>query len=176
MFNLDEKDIEFLKGLQNRLKTQETDYQALPRFWGVMETKRVYGINSDYDYTDKMLKCGDIDFYFSSDELEDAKESLVESDLCKHENILHILTIDELEEYMWDILNLETEWVYYRDEEVISQETGCFLTKEACKRHIELNHYHYNKPHTYAMTAWRNPEFEKLLNIINKLEFKEDLT
>lgn len=172
--NLSQEDIKFLKELQHKLKTQETDYQAAPRFWGVMETKRVYGIDMEYDYTGKMLRCTDLqEFNFHENELANAKEYLVENDYCTEENISHINLMDDLEEYMYDILNLESEWVYYRDEDILSEQTGCFLTKEACKKHIELNHYHYSKPRTYAMTAWRNPEFERLMKIIEDIQFEE---
>lgn len=172
---LSQEDTKFLKELQHKLKTQETDYQASPRFWGVMETKRIYGIDSEYHYTGKVLICTDLEeFNFPEDDLVEAKEYLADNEYCTEDNIKHIHTMDELEEYMHDILNLESEWVYYRDEEKVSEETGCFLTKEACKKHIESNHYHYKKPRTYAMTAWRNPEFERLMRIIENIEFEEE--
>lgn len=48
-----------------------------------------------------------------------------------------------------------------------------FLTNRSCKRHIELNHYHYSgDAHSYAMTAWRSPEVERLWNILDKIEWK----
>ena len=55
----------------------------------------------------------------------------------------------------------------------ISDRTGCFLTKRAAKKHIELNGYHHNNPKTYAMTAWRNPEFEKFMDIFENLDLTE---
>jgi hypothetical protein len=49
-----------------------------------------------------------------------------------------------------------------------------FLTKRECKEHIERNHYHYNDTvHTYAMTAWRSPQVEKLIKILQTENFGE---
>lgn len=57
------------------------------------------------------------------------------------------------------------------------REGTVFLTKRACKKHIEQNDYHYDNPHTYALTAWRNPEVEHLLKILKNADWnalKED--
>ena len=45
---------------------------------------------------------------------------------------------------------------------------------DACKEYIEKCHYNHSKPHTYAMTAYRNFELERLLNILKTMELKED--
>ena len=60
---------------------------------------------------------------------------------------------------------------YYRNEHHIYPDT-MFLTNRSCKRHIELNHYHYDSDvHSYAMTAWRSPEVEKLWDILQKVDW-----
>jgi hypothetical protein len=47
-----------------------------------------------------------------------------------------------------------------------------FLTKQEAKDHIRLNHYHYtDEVHTYAMTAWRAPKVERLLNILETFDW-----
>ncbi len=55
---------------------------------------------------------------------------------------------------------------FNEDGEPIVPVAGDKEGKEACKKHIDKNDYHYNKPHTYAMTAWRSPEVEKLFSIL----------
>ena len=188
MFGLSNEDITFLKELQHELRTQERDCQASPRFWGVAETKREYGIDSDYGYDGCVVRI-DFETYYDDDEdgLSKFKEYLIENyeddyneeDENKNTSLVKELNdcddIGEMYEFACDKLDIDGDGitlVYYRNlENVVSQETGCFLTKRSCKKHIELNHYHYNNPHTYAMTAWRNPEFEKLLNVIDKLNF-----
>ena len=43
------EDIEFLKVLQQEMLNQDNCGQASPRYWTVMQTKRVYGIEDGYD-------------------------------------------------------------------------------------------------------------------------------
>lgn len=186
------EDIKFLKELRHKLKNQETDCQAAPRYWGVAETKREYGVDADYGYDGYIVRV-DFETYFEDDEdgLARFKEYLIENceddynDDDEHKNTSLVAELNdyddigEMYEFACDELDIDSSeitLVYYREiESVVTQETGCFLTKEACQKHIELNHYHYNNPHTYAMTAWRNPEFERLMNIIETMEFEEEL-
>lgn len=46
-----------------------------------------------------------------------------------------------------------------------------FLTLRECKEHIERNSYHYEKPRPYAMTAWRSPQVEKLIEILQTADW-----
>ena len=170
--NLSQEDIEFLKELQHKLKTQETDYQAAPRFWGVMETKRIYGFSDDYSDGIYIRDCDIDEFCYEDDELDDALEFLTENEYVNEDDISHVTNLYDLKEILED-LGHTVEIYGYKELDVLSEETGCFLTKEACKKHIELNHYHYDKPRTYAMTAFRNPEFGRLMKIIENIEFEE---
>ena len=50
-----------------------------------------------------------------------------------------------------------------------------FLTNREAKEHLKSNHYHYtSKAHTYAMTAWRSPQVEKLIHILQTADFEEE--
>lgn len=47
-----------------------------------------------------------------------------------------------------------------------------FLTEKAAATHLRQNDYHYDATaHTYAMTAWRSPEVEKLIKILQTVDF-----
>lgn len=48
-----------------------------------------------------------------------------------------------------------------------------FLTLKDAQEHIRDNYYHYRDPHTYAMTAFRSPSFEKLLGILQTVDWDE---
>src|SRR5574344_1848444 len=49
--NLLSEDIQFLKDLSYELNTQDHVGQANPRFWVIMDTKKVYGYDKEYrDY------------------------------------------------------------------------------------------------------------------------------
>ena len=71
--------------------------------------------------------------------------------------------------------NIYCDDIYYvTEEDHISQFSGAFLTKRACKQHIEANKHHYDRPRTYANTAYRNFELARLLKILKTMEMKED--
>ena len=86
----------------------------------------------------------------------------------------YIDNIEELIEALSDCGIIEDDEYMvgnYRNEHHIYPNT-MFLTNRSCKRHIELNHYHYDADvHSYAMTAWRSPEVEKLWDILQKVDW-----
>ena len=85
-----------------------------------------------------------------------------------------IANIEELINALDDLCLIEDDEYmvgYYRNEHHIYPDT-MFLTNRSCKKHIELNHYHYDaNVHSYAMTAWRSPEVEQLWNILQKVDW-----
>lgn len=47
-----------------------------------------------------------------------------------------------------------------------------FLTRNAAKKHLQENAHHYNKnAYTYAMTAWRSPDVEHLLELLFQIDW-----
>jgi len=163
-------DFEFLKELQHELLTQEQDCQADPRYWGILEKGQEYGVMEDY--------ADGAEFYSyiaaANYTLDELKEHLIEEELFDEEELNGVDIPEEMVGFLEEH-NMEDEYSikYFRNIERVSIQTSCFLTKRACKEHIRLNHYHYTKPQTYAMTAWRNPEFERLLNILKTIKFEE---
>ena len=64
---------------------------------------------------------------------------------------------------------------YFRDIcEVVDE--AVFLTKKACTEHIKKNAHNYNDPHTYVMTAFRCPEYERLLKILKETDWAAETT
>lgn len=170
-----DEDYEFLKDLQHELNTQGSDGNADPVYWGVMESER-RGVPDG---------CGDPIIYTGDGETMTAEEAVeyIESE--------YLPNLDETNRQEWeetdktdmnDIVFFMTERLEWRDvrvvyesiEERISRETGAFLTKRACKEYIERYGYNHSKPHTYAMTAYRNFELARLLKILKTMEMKED--
>ncbi|WP_339193913.1 hypothetical protein MKY95_19190 [Paenibacillus sp. FSL P4-0176] len=169
------EDLKFLKELQAELNTQETDCQAAPRFWTIMDYKKSPG-NVDYD-------SGEIEYYHNDGDyisfgnfndlkefIEEHYEEEIDDDLRWH------LSDDDFEslwQYIEENLNGDGYFdsVFVKEVEFIAPNT-MFLTKAEAKRHLELNHYHYtSKAHAYAMTAWRAPKVERLLKILSELDF-----
>jgi hypothetical protein len=51
-------------------------------------------------------------------------------------------------------------------------ENTMFLTQIDAENHLRENYYHYSDDaHTYAMTAWRNPRMDKLISILQEVEW-----
>ena len=177
MNNLIEEDIKFLKELSHKRNTQEKDGCADPVFWMIYDIKEIFSDDGEYF----VIYADGEDIYNSYDKhLEKNIEELKEYILDNHdieklyikEELNNIKNEDDMYEFINDndyLLNLNIrrfDRVY-----TISDMTGPFLTKEAAKKHIKENYYHYSKDvTTYGMVGWRNPEFNQLMNIISKIE------
>lgn len=97
------------------------------------------------------------------EELEDAKDHDrrgVEIDKCLNEAGLD--SLDDFDPDDWERLEVSDEWVY-------ADNAGFFFTEKACHDHIEQNRHHYNKPRSYVISAWRNPEIVATMHMILNL-------
>lgn len=171
------EDIQFLKDLQEELNTQENDYQASPIFWVVRQyEKRI--IHEDF---------ADGYVYFHNDgesiefeTIEELREFVKESYEC-YDNLSDIIDLTENEDDLYSIFETITSYFnengyfgFYPIEKIpVIQPNTMFLTKQEAKDHIESNYYHYNDTvHTYAMTAWRAPKVERLLDILHRFDWE----
>ncbi|UPI11969.1 hypothetical protein [Bacillus phage SBSphiJ1] len=175
------EEIQFLKDLQQELKTQDKDCQAAPRFWALMDYRWVETSPDEYER---------ISIVFPEEYEDYVLDDLVSDIINYNPDCSYCYTVDhdaiddlrEMEDYFmtdedellkWFQTNIDSEayLVYTKEEEFIVPNT-MFLTKQEAKNHIKVNHYHYtSKVHTYAMTAWRAPKVEKLLNILENFDW-----
>ena len=168
-----QEDFDFLKELQHELLTQTNDGNADPVYWGVMEST-LRGVPDG---------CGDPIIYMGDGGTMDAAEAV---EYIRNEYLGSSARIRqewaEIDKNdMYDVVRFMNEtlgWhevrvVYQRREEFISRNTGAFLTKRACQEYIDRYGYNHGRPHTYAMTAFRNFELEHLLKILKTMELKE---
>lgn len=169
------EDLKFLKELQTELNTQDNDCQAAPRFWTIMDYRKVPG-HEDYDFGEYQYYHNDGDYtpFHNFNDLKEFIEEYHEEDI---DDELRWHLNNEDFEFLWQYIekNLNDDRcfdsLFVREEEFIAPNT-MFLTKAEAKRHLELNHYHYtSKAHTYAMTAWRAPKVERLLKILSEFDF-----
>ena len=169
-----QEDFDFLKEWQHELLTQTNDGNADPVYWGVMEST-LRGVPDG---------CGDPIIYMGDGGTMDAAEAV---EYIRNEYLGSSARIRqewaEIDKNdMYDVVRFMNEtlgWhevrvVYQRREEFISRNTGAFLTKRACQEYIDRYGYNHGRPHTYAMTAFRNFELERLLKILKTMELKED--
>lgn len=177
------EDIEFLKELQKRIKEGKRCGEAEPAFW-MIEDRFCYG-SSDPEGADETQLVNPEDGHVWADEdVEDVKDILWDAmddlmltyDLeeCKTiKDVIRLMEYNDIdgdrEGYLW-LTYVQHYWK-------IIEETGAFLTYEDCQRHLDENRYNYSKDaHPYALTAWRNPTFERLWRIITETDWeKEDM-
>lgn len=173
---LSNSDLEFLINLQNQLKTQNTDCQASPRFWVVGEEKKEFGIEDGYEDGTVLI---DTDLYDDevANEIEEASSCIIKkyNDTLSTEQLINIsnaYSIEELASYLNEIGYDNYKSLNYKINKTIAENT-LFITKESCKQHIQKNSYNYKNPHTYAMTAWRSPEIERLWKILEETDWNK---
>ncbi|MDO8159653.1 hypothetical protein FKQ51_20305 [Bacillus toyonensis] len=174
------KDIQFLKDLQQELKTQETDGNAAPRFWVIKDYRIVPGSEKyDSGYEERFFNDGDHVAFPKFSNLKEFLEEYYGEEIEEDEELVSLINdeserFDELWEYVEGNLNDDGffDTAFVKEEEFIVSDT-MFLTKEEAKRHLKLNKHHYtSKAHPYAMTAWRAPKVERLLNILETFDWE----
>lgn len=167
-------DIKFLVELGNKRKTQEKDGCADPVFWMIEDEKNVYCEDGEYyEFYDD----GEVIYSTynnnTKEDLEEFKEWFLDNKICSEydkECLKDVEDDDDLFEWIDDGCIQDLPYARFTRRHFISYNTGAFLTKEAAREHIEENYYHYSKNvRTYGMVGWRNPEFERLMEIIEKL-------
>jgi hypothetical protein len=150
-------EIEFLNNLSKELQEQDKisiDCQATPRFWCVAQ----------YEYNPCWVEQADKHLFYddegsSYETFDELLEMLIDNGYI--DTKLGYEDIDDLKG-VYD----EVAEVPVKREHIIKQNT-MFFTKRECQEHIKRNHYHYNKSvHTYAMTAWRSPQVERIMKFL----------
>ncbi|MGH0585629.1 hypothetical protein ACQVQY_05920 [Bacillus mycoides] len=170
------KDIQFLKELQQELKTQETDHQAAPRYWGLMDYRWVITAEGEHDRASIFLidECESVI-------VDEYVEDIIKGKIGKELNEEQIEELKDMKEWgseedLFEFIkeNIEDNcYLVYEAKQSFIVQSAMFLTKEEAKKHIESNDYHYtDEVHTYAMTAWRAPKVERLLNILETFDWE----
>lgn len=182
------EELDFLSDLQHELNTQDYVGQADPRFWVIMgQEKQVVpsGYEDDVvlyddDAAEELADGIDDIIKFLNEKFKDDDEPWEITQECSSYTIKS-KEDDEYDEYLCDLEELE-EWLhehtythctfhYYSCKPKIYPNT-MFLTEKAAATHLRQNDYHYDATaHTYAMTAWRSPEVEKLIKILQTVDF-----
>lgn len=160
---ISDEDYEFLAELQHELVTQDNDGNADPVYWGVMETREV-GVPDG---------CGDPKIYLGDGGTEDLEGAVafigeyIDDEIAELWNDVDKTSMDDIVRFCNNVLKwTDVRIVSVSKKSEISRMTGAFITKRACKEYIQRFSYNHCKPHTYAMTAYRNFELERLLKIL----------
>lgn len=150
---------EKLIALSNEMNNQDHRCTAMPYFFQVMQTKKIYGVDGDYD-TDGYV-------WVNSDRdrtTENKRDSMIEA--LENEEVE--FDKENATELFLENLMEENGYRkgYYRNEEVYS---NAFLTEKSCKEHIQANKYHYENPVDYLSHAFRNPDMELISQFLCEL-------
>lgn len=175
-----DEDYEFLKELQHELNTQTHDYNADPVYWGVEETMEECVPEG----------CGDPKIYWGDGVIKDFEESVNDipdhiygdekaeaswEELCDGRDSVDLaIDWDEVVDFIKLYIEPEARTVYVEDKHHISRMTGAFLTKRDCQEYIKEYGYNHSRPHTFAMTAYRNFELGNLLTVLKTMEFGDE--
>lgn len=107
-----------------------------------------------------------VDYSWGSHDLVERKEEYNTDDMC--DSCQDKLEKDE--EVPEDCSECSSEcFNFYSLERQTVDTAGVFFTAEACEEHIRLNHYHYRKPKSYGVSAWRNDEMQEIQKILSIL-------
>lgn len=171
---------EFLAELRQQLLTQPTDGNRNPRFWGIKQKKRIYGVDPEYADGWEVWDGEDASVVGIADDAESVIAAIKESFELTDDEITDSRDIEDIVEWVNEMARQNSghtsraytpfDLVCYKDEYRISED-ALFLTKAACEQHIAQYGYNYCDPHPYVMTADKCPEYEMLLKIITETEW-----
>jgi len=149
MNTINEEDLKFLIDTGKEMNKQNNRCTQFPVFV-VMHKVKVYG---DSSYCSEVERKNRED-YNAEEVLCDKCQKLFDKD-------------KKLPDYCEECGSDGFSWFNWEDK--IEDGCGVFLTAKAAQRHIDENYYHYYKPFTYGISCWRNPEMQKVLEILSKL-------
>lgn len=154
---LTKEDLEFLKELAHELKTQDNLCTRKPLVFSIADKRTEWIPTTDIDGEYGVFLTDDWEFY--------DEESLQEYIKDKYEV--------EISEFLEMLEFLDEKKISYTEARGIEkiENKGAFLTKKAAQEHFDDNDYHYGEDsYIYCNHGWRNPELEKLLEIIEKFD------
>jgi len=145
---ISEESFGFLKQFIQDVDSQDNRATAKPYFYVIRDTETVAAPEGHGD---------EIRYMWDGDVMtkESVEEHLREFDDTK--TIQDLLDDGTIEEF--DVM---TQYITPENHNI-------FFTEKACHEHMESNHYHFRKPHSYIRHAWRNPEIEKLFEAVREI-------
>ncbi len=188
----------FLSQLQTELNTQDEQGQSSPRFWTIIGTKKTLGYDLDYADGVCFVNTSNDNVWWTCQDFLDMLKEEHDDIFCNYDIKINIdhedfmshggITLAHMgqEHYTESFYSMSSffDWlaeqeIYgyqqmgYKEEQKVCEDT-MFLTQADAEQHLRLNHYHYPADaHTYAMTAWRSPRVETLLNLLSSVDWNE---
>lgn len=138
-------DLSHIDVIKHEMLTQNKRGTSFPIFI-VVRDERIYGVDSNHSCDGR-----------------ERKEDLGEDDVCEV-CWSHYQEYSEFPEEC-DDGDCDESFVNYRIEKDVPQmRAAFFFTAEACNAHIEANRHHYGRgAHSYAISAYHNPELKEVM-------------
>jgi len=99
-------------------------------------------------------------------EFKERKEEPDELNLCEACLVLHgeeKELPEDCEDCHWNAFH------HFNIEKEFDLRAGVFFTAAACDAHIAANSYHYSNPRSFAISVWRNPEMEAVMDYLKSI-------
>ena len=168
-----QEDKQFLVDLARELNTQDNAGTANP-VWCIMDKELVIVSEGNGDFRvivdDGVVSLEDFADEVAGQVPEELKQEVREA-VCQCSDTDELK--DLLEEYSYEG---SFDFCMYdaSKEERICRDATAFLTKKSAEEHLQQNAHHYSKEaRAYALSAWRNPVYERLINIIKTTNWEE---
>ena len=186
---MNKEDIKFLKELQEEIKEKGTSC------WVIQEEDEVYDVSDNedgylllddsgeelcnisyanmmediYKWLKEKLKFNNkVEVFY--DEIYDYSYITIKSNLEPYS-----ITIEDIDDLVKVLKEIDEDYenYYIRSYRVINKISSntFFITKEECINHIKENGYHYSNPKPLCIKAWRNPQTERLYNILKNTDW-----
>ncbi len=184
------EDLKFLIELQAELNTQDNMGNADPLFWAIKETEETLGSEDRWD--EKLLlreetlmrSLKDVADYINDTYDGDFSAELYDVALTVYyddddgNGRYSVGTWDDFDSLLDHIEDQDEDgiWggfrvVYALHRERIVPDT-LFLTHKDCEDHLRSYGYNYSQDaHAFAMTAIRSPRYEKLISLLQSVDF-----
>lgn len=169
-----QEDKQFLAELAKELNTQDNAATRNP-IWCIMDKEIEFAPEDNGDFFVVVSSEGVTPLDDFVDEmLEQVPEALKQ----EAEEALRMCTnTDKLKEALEAFTSEATDdyqmYEACKEERICRDATG-FLTKKSAEEHLKQNAHHYSKEaRAYALSAWRNPVYERLINIIKTTNWEE---
>lgn len=194
-------EIIFLKDLQHRINTQDHIAQADPRYWVIRDYERYYGkdlndsdgwviIDTEesgealVDSKNLAVDTGSCENYLDAvirttlKEIKDNDmlseyfdEDCFDAKLWKHNVVDCSYDVESFVSNLNDFI-IDPDRFAILEYEDVATDTNAFLSHEAAQAFLKSNSHHFGPDaHTYAVTAWRNPDAEKLIKLLHEVDF-----
>ena len=198
-------EIAFLKDLQHRINTQDHISQADPRYWVIRDYEKVYGENLNNSNGWVIVDTTDGEILVDSENVtvdvasgENYIDTVIRTTLTKiQENDILSEQFDkdcfDIDKWKQDVVDTSydvesfvdnlNDFIDWTDRfsvleyQSVAKDSNVFFSHKEAQSFLESNSHHFSDcAHTYAYTAWRNPEIETLIEMLHEVDFDSILT